>query len=64
MEMAKVQAESFSSFEEGYGACLAHFSASGVDVEKHTFGIYLEDLQAKMVKDGSGSSNQPANEGV
>lgn len=33
-------------------------------MEKHTFGIYLEDLQAKMVKDGSGSSNQPANEGV
>lgn len=63
-ELAKVQAESFNSFEEGYGVCLARFSASGIEVEKHTFSAYLEDLHAKLARDGSGSSNHPANEGV
>lgn len=64
VELAKIQAESFSSFEEGYVVCLAWFSTSGAEVEKHTFAVYVEELQAKMTHDGSGSSNIPANGGV
>lgn len=58
-QLARSQAESFKSFEEGYGECVARFAGVGVDVKGHSFECYLADLQNKVSGGGTGSSSRP-----
>lgn len=58
----RVQAQSLSSFEEGYRECYARFSAGGYDLKENNFEAYLVDLHNKM--GSGGSSNHPGEDGV
>lgn len=56
-QLAKCQAESLSSFEEGYGESIARLARFGVDVKDHGFDRYLADL-AKKNEDGKTGSSE------
>lgn len=58
------QAEALKSFEEGYAECCAHLVGVDFDVKKHSFECYLADLEWKVDRRGTGSSNQPGNDDV
>lgn len=56
-QLVKCQAESLSSFEEGYGESVARFARFGIDVKDHGFDRYLADL-AKKNEDGKTGSSE------
>lgn len=58
-QLARCQAESLKSFEEGYEECYTRLAGVGIDVNSHTFDCYLADLQGKVENGGTGSSNHP-----
>lgn len=55
-QLSKCQAESLSSFEDGYGESVARFARFGFDVKDHGFDHYLADLSKKNGVGKTGSS--------
>lgn len=58
-QLARCQAESLKSFEEGYGQCVIRFAGAGVDVKGHDFESYLGDLQDEVEVGKTRSSGHP-----
>lgn len=56
-QLTKCQAESLSSFEEGYGESVGRLAKFGIDVTGHTFECYLADVSKKDEVGKTGSSD-------
>lgn len=57
VQLAKCQAESLSSFEEGYNESVGRLAKAGVDVVDHSFDRYLADVAKGGEAGKTGSSN-------